>query len=427
MTLHRLLRRIGRRAGTDRCGTESALLKHMTWRWGLQISICVAVIVLALSGLAVLIVLRSQQSAASALLTQAAQRADDVVDPPAGVWLVIADGRGTQTTVGLPAALPDRAVLDRVARTGQAETDMVQGAEAAYQLYTVRRGPDTVQAVLDLRANHDERERLLAAMLASGALGLVLAAVAGAWFGRRATTPVAAALALQRRFVSDASHELRTPLTHLSIRVQLLRRHLRRGAPQDQLTAEMDGVVGDAEHLSVILEDLLLAADTRAETRTDPIDLVVLAAQVVAAGTPAAAQRNISISCRPENPSAVVGGSRGGLRRALTAILDNALQHAATSVTVTIRRTEGKVVVDIDDDGPGIEPAMLPHLFERFASARRDAGESGRTDRLRHYGIGLALVSEIATRHGGTITAHNRPGGGASLRLSLPELAEVTT
>ena len=411
--------------GTGASGSsEARLIRQMSWRWGLQISVCVAVIVAALSGLAVLMVLRSQESAANELLTQTTAQADDVIDPPAGVWLVIAGRPGMESTQGLPAELPDRAALDRVSRTGTAEMDMVHGAHGMYQVYTQRRGSSTVQAALDLRANHDERERLLAAMLASGGLGLVLAAVAGAWFGRRATVPVAAALAMQRRFVSDASHELRTPLTHLSIRVQLLRRHLRLGAPPAQLTTEMDGVVGDAAHLSVILDDLLLAADTRSEQQAGPVDLVVLAAQVIAASTPNAAEQGISITGRPEQSSALVEGSEGGLRRALTALLDNAVQHASGVVTVSIRRASGTVDIEVDDDGPGIDPSMLPHLFERFASARRDNTDPERGDR-RHYGIGLALVNEIASRHGGTVTARNRPGGGASLRLSVPASANA--
>lgn len=400
--------------------SEARLIRHMSWRWGLQISVCVALIVAALSGLAVLIVLRSQENAANTLLTQTTARTDDVVDPPTGVWLVIASQQRIDASQDLPSELPDRAALDRVSRTGTAEMDMVQGAHGMYQVYTQRRGPSTVQAALDLRGNHDERERLLVAMLASGGLGLALAAVVGAWFGRRAAVPVAGALAIQRRFVSDASHELRTPLTHLSIRVQLLRRHLRLGLPSSQLTAEMDGVVEDADHLAVILDDLLLAADTRSERSTVAVDMVVLAAQVIAASTPNAAEQGISITGRPEQSSAVVDGSKGGLRRALTALLDNAVQHARSAVTVTISRAGGNVAIEVDDDGPGIDPSMLPHLFERFASAREDRIDTDLGDRRRHYGIGLALVSEIASRHGGTVAAHNQSGGGASLRLSLP-------
>jgi two-component system OmpR family sensor kinase len=390
----------------------------MTWQWGLQIGVGVAVIVAVLSGLAVLIVLRSQESAAVTLLTQATARADDVAEAPAGVWLVMIDGHGTTATTGLPNVLPDKDALARVGRSGVAEMDTVEGGEAGYQVYTQQRGPVTVQAALDLRANHDERERLLAAMVVSGAVGLLLAAAAGAWFGRRSAVPVATALALQRRFVSDASHELRTPLTHLSIRAQLLRRHFRRGTGRDTLSSEVDGLVDDTERLAGILDDLLLAADTRTDPATEPVDIVVLAAQVVAASTPAAAERSVTITTHPERPSVLVLGSAGGLRRALTALLDNAVRHARHAVSVSVRGGGGHVVVDIGDDGPGIDPQVLPHLFERFTST--DRGLKDETGR-RHYGIGLALVSEIADRHNGAIEATNGTEGGATLRLTLPE------
>lgn len=409
-----------RRAG------EAGLLGQLTWQWGLQIGVCVAVIVAVLSGLAVLIVLRSQESAAITLLTQAAQRADDVGDPPAGGWLIIVDPHGTSATPGLPGVLPDRAALTRVTATGVPEMDMVEGGEAGYQVYTQRRGAETVQAALDLRANHDERERLLAAMLVSGGVGLMLAAVVGAWFGRRSAVPVAAAMALQRRFVSDASHELRTPLTHLSMRAQLLRRHFRRGVDNAVLGSEVDGLVDDTEQLTGILDDLLLAADPRTDAAAEPVDLVVLTAQVVAATTPAAAEQSVTITTNPECASLLVLGSPSGLRRALTALLDNAVRHARDAVSVTVRGTGGDVVVDIGDNGPGIAPELLPHLFDPFFSRPHSssADESPDVAGRRHYGLGLALVSEIADRHNGSIAAVN-DGVGATFRLTLPATSQA--
>jgi signal transduction histidine kinase len=398
---------------------EAGLLGQLTWQWGLQIGACVAVIVAVLSGLAVLIVIRSQESAAITLLTQAAERADDVGDPPAGGWLIIADAHRTSTTAGLPGVLPDRAALARVSATGVPEMDVVEGGEAGYQVYTQRRDTETVQAALDLRANHDERERLLVAMLVSGGVGLLLAAAAGAWFGRRSAVPVAAALALQRRFVSDAGHELRTPLTHLSMRAQLLRRHFRRGVDRAVLGSEVDGLVDDTEQLTGILDDLLLAADPRTDAAGEPVDLVVLTAQVVAATTPAAAEQSVTITTHPERASLLVLGSPTGLRRALTALLDNAVRHARDAVSVTLRGNGGDVVVDIGDNGPGIAPDLLPHLFDRFSSAGKGPDVAGR----RHYGLGLALVSEIADRHNGSIAAVNDEAG-ATFRLTLPATSQ---
>ncbi|MGH3623320.1 MAG: sensor histidine kinase, partial [Sciscionella sp.] len=343
--------------------------------------------------------------------------------PPAGEWLLIRSPTGVAATPGLPVSLPDRAALDRTARTGMPETDDVTvGDDQQYRVHTQRRGRDTVQAVLDLSADHRERDRLVLAMLVSGGIGLVLAAGAGVWFGRRAVRPMAAALALQRRFVVDAGHELRTPLTLLSTRAQLLRRHLRRGGAPDMLAGEMDGVVGDARHLADILEDLLLAADTRTDTPAEVLDLAALATQVIAAGVSSAAERSITLADRTEQQRALVRGTRGGLRRALTALLDNAVRHARSTVTLTVRQAGPHTVVEVVDDGPGIDPAILPHLFDRFASTSRGAPTPG--TQHRHYGLGLALVSEITARHGGTVSANNPPGGGATLRLTLPALTD---
>jgi two-component system, OmpR family, sensor kinase len=411
----------GRRATPT--SPESALLRRTTWRLGLQIALSVAIIVVVLSGLAILIVLRGQQTAATTLLQQAASRADDVTDPPADVWLVIQNGHRRSTTVGLPKGLPDLAALDRVAGTGTPETDDVTAGCRSFQVYTQRRGPETVQAVLDLTANKREQTRLLTAMLASGALGLVLAAAAGVWFGRQAVRPVTAALALQRRFVSDASHELRTPLTLLSTRAQIHRRHLANGAEARVLTEEAEGVVTDAGHLADILEDLLLAADARPGNLTEAVDLVELVDDTVAAAVSEAAERSVTITVRHDEQM-VVRGTRGGLRRAVTSLLDNAVRHAHSTVDVTVGRAGQDVVIEVSDDGPGVDPAILPHLFARFATQAGDGVHLPERGQRRRYGIGLALVSEIATRHGGRVSSHDRPGGGAVLRLTLPLAAD---
>ena len=112
---------------------------------------------------------------------------------------------------------------------------------------------------------------------------------------------------------------------------------------------------------------------------------------------------------------ATVRGTEAGLRRAVTAVVDNAVRHAARRVGATITATPTLVVVEIADDGPGIDAAVLPRVFERFATSG-----AHRQDRTRQYGIGLALVSEVITRHSGTVTADNPPDGGAVFRIALP-------
>jgi two-component system OmpR family sensor kinase len=397
-------------------GRDTTLLRRTTRRLGLQIGATVALIVVVLSGLAVLVVVQGQHRAATTLLSQAVERADDVTDPPAGVWLVADGPGGRSATPGLPSGLPDETAMGDVRRTGAAAGGEFWARGTEYAVYTARRGRLTVQAALDLTANHEQRDRLALALLGCGAVGLVLAAGAGMWLSRRAVRPMATALAMQRRFVSDASHELRTPLTLLSTRVQLLRRHLARTATPAELVPEAQGVVDDARHLTAILDDLLLAAEPD-DDRDIPFDLVALAEQVAAAHRTTAAESGVELIVRPA-PTVVVRGSPTAMHRAVTALLDNAIRHAGSAVTVTVTADPGtrRAVLDIADDGPGIAPEVLPRVFDRFATGRDD----GRHGARRRYGLGLALVSDIAARHGGEVSAGQEPGGGARFRMTLP-------
>ena len=101
------------------------------------------------------------------------------------------------------------------------------------------------------------------------------------------------------------------------------------------------------------------------------------------------------------------------LHRALTALVDNALRHARSTVSVAAARVRDHVVVTVTDDGPGIDPQVAPRLFDRFA-AGTSAAEPGR----RRYGLGLALVAEIAAAHRGDVDVGAPPG--TTLRITLP-------
>ena len=389
---------------------DAGVLKRTALRLGAQVAVTVGVIVAAMCGVAVLVVVDCQYYNADTLLHTAISREIDVVDPPAGVWLIVRDPAGTHLTPDTPRGLPDEAALTAVAATGTAQTAELQLGHRDYRVLTERRGNATVQAALDLTSDHVQRNVLIRALLITGGVGLVIAAVAGALLGRRAVRPLSAALALQRRFVSDASHELRTPLTLLSTRAQLLRRQLKDPIDPAVLKSDVDGLVADARNLGAILEDLLLAADPRAHAPSEQVDLVALAGEVTAAS----AGTEVRIRCEPTVPALIVLGSAAGLRRALLALVDNAVRHAASTVTITVGKQAGKAVLDVHDDGEGIDPRMLPRLFERFASSAEPTGQR------RRYGIGLALVSEIADRHGGAVSASTGDSGGATLRLTLP-------
>lgn len=389
---------------------DTRLVHRTMLRIGLQSAAAVLVAVTLLGVAVVLIIQRTEREQQTGQLATAIATADDVIDPPEGVWLIVRRDGHTTATPGLPRGLPDEAAMTAVAADGVSRTTDYHDGHHEYRVRTDRRGDGVIQAALDLRYAHEERNRLVRVLILCAAVGLVLAGLTGAWIARRAVTPLVSALALQRRFVADAGHELRTPLTLLSTRAQLLRRHLR----DHPAESEVDGLVADTHQLGAILDDLLLAADPRTEVPRQPVDLAALLHEAVEAAEPEAAERGVRLAVT--TVPVTVEGYEAGLRRAVNALLDNGIRHAHGAVRVVLTQTGAQARVDVVDDGPGIGPDVLPSLFTRFNPGPASTAPTER----RRYGLGLSLVSEIVARHGGSVAAHNRAEGGAVLSLTLP-------
>ena len=349
----------------------------------------------------------------------------DLNEPRGGIQYAVLDGRGLRTSTDVPAGLPDLDVMRTVAATHVQDRRTLRLSTGGFEVLTVQRGDDTVQVMASTFEQHQERERILGGLALAGGAGLVLATLAAAVLARRAVRPMAQALEQQRRFVADAGHELRTPLTLLSTRSQLLARRVRdRSTPAEQrdrlVERDAAGIVADTAGLVSILEDLLTEADDRTPVPQEPVDLVEVVGSVVASATAAAdaAGVRLTVVTGTSGPATVLG-ARTALARAVAALVDNAVDHAQGEVGVRVDRVGRSVVVRVADDGHGVAAETLPRMFDRFASDRRPTTEAGER---RHFGLGLALVSEIARRHGGTVSADNRqpPPSGALLTLTVP-------
>jgi signal transduction histidine kinase len=278
----------------------------------------------------------------------------------------------------------------------------------------VQRGDEIVQAALDLASQHAERRHLVMALLSVSAAGLALAGGVGLVMGRRAVRPLAQALALQRDFVADASHELRTPLTLLSTRAQLLARSLQDTDVGAEIRDDSQGVVRDTSRMVAVVDDLLLAADAGAPGTHVPLDLGLLCSELADSARAYAAEHGIELVAEQAS-TAVAEGNAVALRRALTALVDNALAHTPVGgrVTLVSGRDRETCTVDVVDTGTGLDPEVADRIFDRFHSGRQ------RADR-RSYGLGLSLASGVAARHGGTLTVVSSGPTGTTFRLTLP-------
>ncbi|MGZ4436840.1 MAG: sensor histidine kinase [Nocardioidaceae bacterium] len=386
---------------------------------GLQTGLLVIGVLVVVSALLLVVYQRASARDAEHLLGRTISTIDKASEAPPDVLVAVVTPVGRSVSPGMPAGLPDQKMLAAVARDHRARQAELTLHGRDYLVRTAAVGDRVTQAILDRRQSEEERERVLTSILLAGGVGVVLAGLLAAWLARRAVRPLAETVALQRRFVADASHELRTPLTLLSTRVQLAARRARaRGTG----TADLDGILGDTRVLTDVLDDLLVAADTRAGTPREPLDLGVLVRECAAAAEASAQQAGLRLDVLMPAGPVTVEGVPAALRRAVTALVDNAVGHAQTAVRVEVEASGREATVRVVDDGPGISPEVAPRMFERFTSARGEsaAPASGR----RHYGIGLALVADVASAHDGHVTGGARPDGarGAALTLVLPVL-----
>ncbi|MFE7192208.1 sensor histidine kinase [Kitasatospora sp. NPDC057541] len=218
----------------------------------------------------------------------------------------------------------------------------------------------------------------------------------------------------QRRFIADASHELRSPLTVLRTQLEVALAH-----PDPQVRQELvAGALQDTERLQALAADLLLLArlDTTGQERPgEAVDLAELVRASVAPGGPQARPVTVHVSVDASGP-VTVDGNPLWLGRLLTNLLDNARRHARGRVTVRLSTdtATGDAVLDVTNDGPGIDPADRERIFERFtrlddARSRDDGGT----------GLGLPIARDIAALHGGTLTVEDGPDG-VTFRARLP-------
>ncbi len=397
---------------------DERLLRRAARDVAVRIAAAVALVLVAV-GVVVVVVGDAQETRSTREATRAAwESADDVGDPPVGTWLVVAGSDGTEVTPGAPTWVQQ---LDPARLPDGAEELGPDGR--GFAVWTGDRSIGRVSAVYDMGPLELRERRVRVSVVAAVLLGSAGAAVVGAVVARRAVRPLGAALGLQRRFVADASHELRTPLSVVLTRAQLLRR--RAGHDLDPASrTELDQLVRDVKAMADVIDDLLLAAQLEhgAPTR-GAVDVVDLGQEVVTSLQPLAAE--LGLRLRFEAPSAgdrpMVTGSAAALRRALTALLDNALRHGPHGSEVLLQVAVDPlgatpvhhVRLTVQDAGAGLDPDDLAPLLQRFARGTTE-GDG------RRFGLGLALIDEVARAHGGDLTVARGPGGGAAFSLHLP-------
>jgi signal transduction histidine kinase len=216
----------------------------------------------------------------------------------------------------------------------------------------------------------------------------------------------------RRTLLADVSHELRTPLAVV----------------QGNVEAMIDGVhAADAEHLGAILDETRVLARLVDDVRTlalsdagrlplhrESTDVGVLVADAVGSFEAPASAAGVTLAVDVADDVPLLEVDPVRIREVIVNLVANALRHTPAggrvAVTAAIGADGHAVEVVVRDTGAGIEPSLLPHVFDRFAKAAESRGS----------GLGLAIARGLVEAHGGTIAVDSRPGEGAAFRFTLP-------
>jgi signal transduction histidine kinase len=215
----------------------------------------------------------------------------------------------------------------------------------------------------------------------------------------------------QQRFVSDASHELRSPIATIRHELEVALANPE-GVDTPQLATDL---LAEDLRMQALVEDLLLLARSDEQRGTRPRRPVDLDDIVLDEANRIRARGRVRVDVTGVSAGQVLGDA-SQLGRVVRNLVENAERHSASEVRVELAAGEGRVVLAVIDDGPGIRPEDRERIFERFT--RLDEARARSTG---GYGLGLAIVREVVEHHGGEVEVTDVPSGtGARFTVEIP-------
>ncbi len=384
--------------------------------------------------------------------------------PPTGALVQCLDTTGTVTLsprlLDLPVSDADLKIV--TAKLGTRRSSTVDIDDRRYLMMTVAVDGGGIQIAREVSENTKVLNSLVQRFLLLVAAATALAGLAGLLVARRTARPLAELTATaeeiaargrldvplpvarhndetgrltrafstmvdalrtskqqQTQLVHDAGHELRTPLTSLRTNIGVLHRHPDMAA--EKRTAVVDDLHAELAELTELVDELVaLASDS---DPTDPVETVGLDTLVRDVGERWQRRTGREVTFRTVDargasgfgdPFEVLGRSRL-LARAASNLVSNAAKFspAGAAIEMTLTRSADAIELVVRDHGPGIAAEDLPKIFDRFYRSTVHRGHPG-------SGLGLSIVAQVATEHGGTVRAQNMSDGGAQFVVRLP-------
>ena len=226
---------------------------------------------------------------------------------------------------------------------------------------------------------------------------------------------------VRRDFVANVSHEIKTPVTAIKAAIETLLEGIEDGQdPADTLNF-LHMAARQADRLHAIIEDLLTLArleqasdDHRLDLKPGPVIDVLRSAVETCRSGANAKSITIDLHCCDDLEA---GLHSPMLEQAVVNLLDNAIKYSpdGTTAHLTAEQIDHEIVIAVRDEGPGIAPAHLDRIFERFYRI-----DKARSREMGGTGLGLAIVKHVTQAHGGRVTVESAPGRGSTFRIHLP-------
>lgn len=324
---------------------------------------------------------------------------------------------GALMIVCLMFSLPIYSVASaRLRRGAELQTDIIRRLPRRYD-------PQAFVPMLEQQREQqliEDRRQLLASLALINLMIIAVGATASYLFARRTLRPIEQSHAAQVRFTSDASHELRTPLAVMQteIEVALRQKSLSVHDAREVLESNLEEV----SRLRQLSDQLLgLARSTNEPLKQSRVDLGALTKNE-ASKLSKRYSTDITVTAAK---SAIVWADAPLLRQVLDIIIENAVIYAsseAPEISVKVSNSSSSTRVQISDNGPGIAPEDLPHIFDRFYR-----GKNASQSNSQGHGLGLALAHDIVRRHDGQLSATSKLGSGAIFVIELPRYKNAQT
>lgn len=261
---------------------------------------------------------------------------------------------------------------------------------------------------------HEAEANLLSSLIASNLVIWLAGGIGSYYLARRTLRPIEEAHEAQSRFTSDASHELRTPLASMKTELEVALRdpELKKEEMRELLVSNLEEV----DKLTTLSQNLLQLS--RLEHEDIEREQVVLG-DIISSAAARYNKENGRIKITATKPYAV-HANKASVEELLTILLDNALKYSPPGSTVEVRIIGRKQMAgfEVQNEGAGISPRDLPHIFDRFY--RADASRTG--GKKRGYGLGLSLAKKIVELNDGELTVSSGKDQLTTFRVFLPNL-----